>query len=235
MVLGSDVGLVETCSLALCGLVGRLSYRYLCNESIPEWVEHNWKRELGYAPEIRYLTKGWYGFICRSPEDSARSLAKKWMVGRSSMMIKRWRLDFNPDTESFQMRHLWVLLLGLPLHFWNAAAMEAIGKYLGSFVSLDDFVMSTPSRNMGKILVEIDIHGGLPEIMEIEWRGRRIVQRLDYLRIPFQCSYCHKTSHLRKSCKGRVEEEISKNMTLHRDLGEPEDEVNSTGFDYGFS
>ena len=100
-VLGSDVGLVETFSLALCGLVDMLSYRYLCNESIPEWVEHNWKRELGYAPEIRYLTKGWYGFICRSPEDSARSLAKKWMVGRSSMMIKRWRLDFNPDTKSF--------------------------------------------------------------------------------------------------------------------------------------
>jgi hypothetical protein len=40
MVLGSDVGLVETFSLALCGLVDRLSYRYLCNESIPEWVEH---------------------------------------------------------------------------------------------------------------------------------------------------------------------------------------------------
>ena len=83
------------------------------------------------------------------------------------MMIKRWRLDFNPDTESFQMRHLWVLLSGLSLHFWNATTMEAIGKYLGSFVSLDDFVMSAPSRNMGKILVEIDIHGGLPKIMEI--------------------------------------------------------------------
>jgi hypothetical protein len=67
MVLVSDVGLVETCSLALCGLVGRLSYRYLCNESIPVWVEHNWKRELGYTPEIRYLTKGWYSFICKSP------------------------------------------------------------------------------------------------------------------------------------------------------------------------
>jgi len=152
MVLGSDVGLVETFSLALCGLVDRLSYRYLCNESIPEWVEHKWKRELGYAPEIRYLTKGWYGFICRSPEDSARLLAKKWMVGRSSMMIKRWRLDFNPDTKSFQMRHLWVLLLGLPLHLWNATTMEAIGKSLGSFVSLYDSVMLTPSRRWGRYL-----------------------------------------------------------------------------------
>jgi hypothetical protein len=90
------------------------------------------------------------------------------MVGRNNMMIKRWRLDFNPDTESFQMCHLWVLLPGLPLHLWNAVAMEAIGKSLGSFVSLDDSVMSAPSRKMGKILVEIDIHEGLPEIMEID-------------------------------------------------------------------
>jgi hypothetical protein len=27
MVLGSDIGLKETCRLALCGLVGRISYR----------------------------------------------------------------------------------------------------------------------------------------------------------------------------------------------------------------
>jgi hypothetical protein len=30
MVLGSDIGLEETCRLALCGLVGRFSYSYIC-------------------------------------------------------------------------------------------------------------------------------------------------------------------------------------------------------------
>jgi hypothetical protein len=98
MVLGSDIGLDKTCSLALCGLVGRLSYKYLCNVSIPKWVDENWRKGLGYSPEIRYLTKGWYGFICKSPEDSVRLLAKRWVVGRSSMMIKRWRLVFNSET-----------------------------------------------------------------------------------------------------------------------------------------
>jgi hypothetical protein len=71
--------------------------------------------------------------------------------------------------------------------------------------------------------------------MEIDWRGRRIVQRLDYLRIPFRCSYCHETGHLRKTCKGRVEEEISENTALHRDWRENDEEVNSTGLDYDFS
>jgi hypothetical protein len=51
---------------------------------------------------------------------------------------------------------------------------------------VDDQTLSTPSRKVGKILVEIDIHCGLPETLEIEWRGRRVLQRLDYLGIPFQ-------------------------------------------------
>jgi hypothetical protein len=110
MVLGSDVGLAETYTLALCGLVGRLSYKYLCKVSIPEWVELNWKPVLGYSPEIIYLTKGWVGFICNTPEDTALLLAQRWVIGGSSLMIKRWHLAFNPETKYFQFRHLWVLL-----------------------------------------------------------------------------------------------------------------------------
>jgi hypothetical protein len=98
MVLDSDVGLAETCTLALYGLVGRLSYKYLCKASFPKWVELHWKLELGYAPEIVYLTKGWLGFIYKTPEDSARLLTQRWMIGGSSLMIKQWCLSFNPET-----------------------------------------------------------------------------------------------------------------------------------------
>jgi hypothetical protein len=33
---------------------------------------------------------------------------------------------------------------------------------------------------MEKVLVEVDIHTGLLETLEIEWRGHLFVQRLDY-------------------------------------------------------
>jgi hypothetical protein len=38
MVLGSDVGLEETCRLALCGLVGRLFYSYLADSPVRGWI-----------------------------------------------------------------------------------------------------------------------------------------------------------------------------------------------------
>jgi hypothetical protein len=53
---------------------------------------------------------------------------------------------------------------------------------------------------MEKVLVEVDIHAGLLETLEIEWRGLLLVQRLDYLGIPFRCTLCRRTGHLRKDC-----------------------------------
>jgi hypothetical protein len=63
MVLGDDVGLEETCRLALSGLLGRLSYSYLADNSVTAWVHKTWKPILGYIPEIHYLMKGWIGSI----------------------------------------------------------------------------------------------------------------------------------------------------------------------------
>jgi hypothetical protein len=55
MVLGS--GLEDTVRMVMCGLVGRVSYKYLCKVSLPLWVEQHWVPLTGYAMEILYLTK----------------------------------------------------------------------------------------------------------------------------------------------------------------------------------
>jgi hypothetical protein len=34
-----------------------------------------------------------------------------------------------------------------------------------------------------------------------------MIQRLDYLGVPFRCSICRSTAHLRRDCKGFVETE----------------------------
>jgi hypothetical protein len=73
------------------------------------------------------------------------------------------------------------------------------------------------SRKVGKVLVEMDIHFGLSEVIKIEWRERRVLQRLNYLGLPFRCSFCRSTGHLRWDCKGILaEEEESKDTNLQR-------------------
>jgi hypothetical protein len=174
MVLGSDVGLEESCRLALCGLVGRLSYPHLADSSVQGWITQFWAPLLGYEPEMLCLTKGWFGFICKTPEDAELLLNSFWVIGRSTLMLKRWRVAFDPRTEYFHYRHLWVLLSGLlPLHLWNEGAMRAIGDALGRYITLDSSTLENTVRKVGRVLVEIDIHGGLLEELVIEWRGRQ--------------------------------------------------------------
>jgi hypothetical protein len=203
MVLGSDVGLEETCRLALCGLVGRLSYSYLANSPMSDWITKNWVPVLGYAPELLCLTKGWMGFICKSLEDADILLKKLWVIGGSNLMLKRWRVAFDPRTETLPVRHLWVLLSGLPLHLWNEGALRAIGDALGHFITLDHSTLENYVRKVGRILVEIDLHGGLLEAIDIEWRGRFLNQAAGLCGYPFRCSWCRGTGHLHRDCSGK--------------------------------
>jgi hypothetical protein len=151
------------------------------------------------------------------------------VIGEEHSNVKRWRIAFDPTTEYFQLRHLWVLLPALPLFLWNEGALKSIGNALGHFISLDYLSLAAPERKMGRILVEIDIHEGLPEVLDIEWRGRHIRQRLDYQGIPFRCNWCHCTCHLRRECPGKFFEEKTEDIEVQEDPPAYMDEDASLG------
>jgi hypothetical protein len=64
------------------------------------------------------------------------------------------------------------------------------------FLFVEDSVLKGVDRRMGKILVELDVHNGLLEALDIEWRGNIYSQKLDYLGLPFHCTFCRRTGHL---------------------------------------
>ena len=156
--MGMDIGLEESCNLALCTLVRRLAYLSHCLTRIEEWVRRFWKPLLGYFPEVLSLPRGWLGFVFKNLEDYALILEKLWKYDSGRLMIRRWRISFNPTTEYFIFRHLWVLLLSLPLHMQNFRALEVVGKSNGHLLSVDEASMNSFDQRMEKILVEVDIH-----------------------------------------------------------------------------
>jgi hypothetical protein len=92
---------------------------------------------------------------------------------------------------------------------------------------VDEQTLKASSKRVGKILVEVDIHLGLLETLEIEWRSQAMSQHLDYLGIPFRCSFCRKMGHLWRDCKGFVEEEESEDSMLWKATREHSPEVDS--------
>jgi hypothetical protein len=82
--MGVDIGLEESYNLALCALVGCLSYRSLCKQPISYWVLSTWVPLLGYTPEVLTFSRGWFGFIFKSPEDTLLVLENMWVIDGNS-------------------------------------------------------------------------------------------------------------------------------------------------------
>jgi hypothetical protein len=150
MVLGGDIGLEQSCNLALCALVGRLSYRTMCRQSLLEWVSVTWDPLLGYTPEVMTLSRGWFGFIFKSPEDTLEVLGKLWVINGDNLMLKRWRVSFDPTTDYFQFQHFWVLLpwstfttLELPRHLQPS-------EMSWEFIKVDEEALKGPDKRIGK-------------------------------------------------------------------------------------
>jgi len=58
---------------------------------------------------------------------------------------------------------------------------------LGRFISVDPKTLAGPDNKLARILVELDIHEGLLETLDIDWRGNVTRHKLDYLDISFRC------------------------------------------------
>jgi len=157
-----------------------------------------WEPVLGYTPELLTLPRGWQGFIFKNPEETDCILNRFWGYSGCSLMLKRWRLGFNPDTKYFNFYHIWVLLLELPLQMWNQKALELIGNSIGHFLRVHEQALGVSDKRMAKVLVEVDVLAGLLESLDIEWRGILFGQRLDYLGISFRCLVCRRTRHLHR-------------------------------------
>jgi hypothetical protein len=81
---------------------------------------------------------------------------------------------------------------------------------------------------VARVMVEIDIHVGLLECIDIDWRGKLFRQSLDYLGIPFRCTLCRKMGHLRNVCPGRIDEEQSEESMLEHTARMDSPIVNNT-------
>jgi hypothetical protein len=75
-----------------------------------------------------------------------------------------------------------------PYIYGLKGALAAIGYSLGRFIMIDKENLSVASRKVVRVLVEMDMHLGLSETLEIEWRGKCFLQRIDYLGILLRCS-----------------------------------------------
>ena len=72
-------------------------------------------------------------------------------------MLKWWHSALDPKTKNIHFKHIWVLLLGIPLEMWNREAFAVIGNYLSLFLHVVNDVILGMDKRVDHLLVEIDI------------------------------------------------------------------------------
>ena len=92
------------------------------------------------------------------------------------------------------------MMRALPFPIWNKEFLIGISNTLGCFIVVEKEFHLIFDKRMAKFLVELDVSKGLLAEIGIVCNNLVISQRLDYLNMPFICSVCHETGHLRNSC-----------------------------------
>lgn len=111
-------------------------------------------------------------------------------------MAKPWHKDFNPLTESFSTFPVWVRLLNLPLHLWTDSILVEVGSSLGVVSLIDNDSSNIYRTTYARILVEIDVSKGLPDLISMASSFGSWDILLDYEGIPFHCRKRRMTGHL---------------------------------------
>ena len=78
--------------------------------------------------------------------------------------------------------------------------LEGIANTIGHYVAVDEDFHLTYDKRVAQVLVELDVMRGSPAKVEILCNDCLLVQRLDYLHVPFRCSNHRDMGHLRRSC-----------------------------------
>jgi hypothetical protein len=98
--LGEDARLDRVEALSSRALVGRFEYIVPSRGEVIKWVNNEWNSYLGYCAGFITFMKGWVCFQFMKDNDLHKVLDRFWMLGKGSLVLKKWKVDFNPLYES---------------------------------------------------------------------------------------------------------------------------------------
>ena len=124
-------------SLSVRSPVGSLEYFHMDKEGWIVWIAKMWKPLLDYTPTVSQLSNGWYAFLFLEEAYESRIINGIWFIDKGYLMLWRWWSRFDPYRSKVHKRHLWVLLLYLPLSLWTRESLRVIGNFLKRFITFD--------------------------------------------------------------------------------------------------
>ncbi|XP_059066017.1 uncharacterized protein LOC131857439 [Cryptomeria japonica] len=187
---------VDVMALTLVGKFTRPRHNI---DSVRVFVSQRWK--IKGQVEVSALPQSFFSFAFSCVEDIMTILCVcPWIMGRSSLTLKKWSLNMDMFDAFFETILVWVKLSGLPLEYWHEDIFKGIVGVFGELLSIDPMTMATKRMVYSRICVGVSRSKDIPSSVELVSKLGMLVQTIEFESLPFIFFLCKKAGHWAKKC-----------------------------------
>nr|POE67859.1 hypothetical protein CFP56_62031 [Quercus suber] len=128
-----------------------------------------------------------------------------WFIGDHFLSIRPWEPDFKPALANVSSIVVWIRLNELPFEYYNAEALQLIGKAIGNVFRVDTFTALETRGRFARLCVQVDMEKPLATGIMIG----RLEQQICYKGIQKMCFECGRLGHRKEYCPQVVRQGLS--------------------------
>lgn len=98
-----------------------------------------------------------------------------WILAGQTLVVQKWRSDFDPVKDTINRMALWVRIYGLPVKYFKQFIVAKIGKILGDVVKVDQLTIAQARGKFARVCVEVDLNKPLKPFVEVESEAYGVV------------------------------------------------------------
>ena len=80
-----------------------------------------------------------------------------WFIRDHFLSVRPWEPDFKPESANVSSIALWIRLSGLPIEYYNAKALQHIGKDIGNVLRIDTFMATESRRKFTRLCIRVNV------------------------------------------------------------------------------
>ena len=117
-----------------------------------------------------------------------------WFIRDHFLSVRPWVPDFKPESANVSSIALWIRLSGLPIEYYNAKALQHIGKAIGNVLRIDTFTATESRGKFTRLCIQVNVDKPLIIMVMIG----KLQQSVTYEGIHNLCFDCGRMGHRRE-------------------------------------
>ncbi|XP_030941685.1 uncharacterized protein LOC115966624 [Quercus lobata] len=139
-----------------------------------------------------------------------------WFIRDHFLSIRPWEPDFKPALASVSSIVVWVRLNKLPIEYYNAEALQLIGKAIGNVLRVDTFTAFETKGRFTRVCMQVDVEKPLTTTIMVG----RLEQQICYEGIHKMCFGYGQIGHRKEQCPHIIWQEPTASKIRGKEGGE---------------